>query len=258
MLGVEVIAARKVVVTTAVISMFRFSPGVDIAIGANSQSRVDASGVTRAIYNIGYATSSNSAEQVARAFLRDNSRQLAIGDDNTSLNLDKIDRIDGGSHLRFAQTYKGIPVHQGEVIVSMNTNNEVGMAINNYKNNINLALPTTRISALSAIAAVRVTLPPNAKLVGTLEEALLTIWQDERGEFHIVYRVRLTTENPSGDWEALVESRSGAILYIENRFANHSALVQGSGYAYLTDPLSAAHKRYGSPCFTDSIGADSD
>jgi len=51
MLGVEVVAIRKIVITTAVISMFRVAPGLDIAIAGN-ESRIDAAGVTRAMYNV--------------------------------------------------------------------------------------------------------------------------------------------------------------------------------------------------------------
>ena len=255
------VQTRKAVVTSVVASLFLL-PRVDThAVAADkAQRRVDASGVTRALYNVGYTKTGAAKEQLATSFLRENSEALLISDVNADLKKISTKTIDGSTHIRFMQLYRNIPVHQGEIIVSTTANNEVGMVLNNYKSNIQVPLTSNGISMQSAVAAVRANLPSNAKIIGKAEEAVLMVWQDSQEQYHIAYRVRVTTENPSGDWEAFVDANSGKILHIENRFVSQSNTVydQGSGYVYLTDPLSAAKRRYGAQGFTDNDDADSD
>ncbi len=80
-----------------------------------------------------------------------------------------------------------------------------------------LALPHCGISSASAVAAVRAALPPDAKPIGGQAEAIQMVWQDEHGKYYMTYRVRLTTQNPHGDWEAIVDANSGSILHIQNQ-----------------------------------------
>jgi zinc metalloprotease ZmpB len=133
------------------------------------------------------------------------------------------------------------------------------MLINNYCGNIHLTDTTRTVDATSATAIVHATLPAQARIIGTKENALLMVWQDDKNNSHLAYRVRLTTENPAGDWQAFVDAQHGDILHMENRFTNSGEVhVQGSGYVYLTDPLSAAKKRYGASGFVDNNDGDTD
>lgn len=254
MFRAEHIIARKTAFIVAA-SLFLWLPA---AASDSVQRRVDAAGVTRAMYNLSYAKTGTKETQLARSFLVENAEAFRISDVNSDLTVQQIRHVEGGSHIRLAQTYQGIPVHNGEIIVSTNGNGGVAMVINNYKSNLHLPLaPKNIITSGTAIASLRATFPGNARLIGKQPEAELMVWQDETSVYHYAYRVRLTTENPSGDWEAFVDVTNGKILQIENRFANASH-VQGSGYVYLTDPLSAAKKRYGSAGFVDNNDADSD
>ncbi len=257
MFEVNLFAVRRVVVTTAVIITYGLFVGLTASHAGQSQRRVDSTGTTRAMYDVGFRGNGSTLEQLAKSFLQAKGEELHLTDAISELTPSDVKTTRGSSHVRFQQTYEGIPVHQGELIVSIDANAHVGMVVNNFKNNISALLPSKRIGERAAMTAVRSSLPPEAHVIGNREETPLMVWQDNAGKYHIAYRVRVTTENPSGDWEAFVEASSGQVLSMENRFAN-SSHHQGSGNVYLTDPLSAAKKRYGAAGFIDNNDADSD
>ncbi|MBI5474566.1 MAG: T9SS type A sorting domain-containing protein [Ignavibacteriae bacterium] len=224
---------------------------------ASSERRVDSTGVTRAIYNARFSSTGTTPAHIADSFLRTNKDELQLSNEKSQLTITETKATRNASHVRYRQTYEGLPVHDGELIVSIDAHSHVSMVINNIKSNIRTLIPTKRIGDAAAWQVVRNTLPTDATVIGDRQTVPLMVWQDKAGEYHIAYRVRLTTENPSGDWEAFVDASSGKILSMENRFAN-SNRHQGSGNVYLTDPLSAAKKRYGAAGFTDNNDADSD
>ncbi len=82
------------------------------------------------------------------------------------------------------------------------------------------------------------------------------IFRSSSGADHLAYRVSMTNEDPLGDWQVFVDALNGEVLDVEDLFANEHR--QGSGYVYLSDPLSAARKLYGSAGFVDNNDADSD
>ncbi len=242
----------------SIVTFFLF--GVTNSVDAAEVTKhLDASGAVRAMYNIGFTQAGARGTELAKSFLRLHGNSLGITDVATEMQIVNDKSTEGGSHIRFNQTYQGIPVHQGEVVLSTTSRGEVGMLINNYRSRIRLSVASQRIGVTSAIAAVRAALPAQARRVGDRENVALVIWQDDASKYHLTYRVRFTTENPSGDWEAFVDAKSGSVLHIENRFANSGEVrVQGSGYVYLTDPLSAAKKRYGAVGFVDNNDGDTD
>ena len=221
-----------------------------------ASKRIDSSGVVRAWYNVAAPPMTGSPEDVARAFLQSHGEALNISSLTSSLHTDRVESVAGGWHVRFTQHYEGIPVFRGDVVVSGNQNNQVGMVINNFRGGIVLSStsPTLDLNAAMQRAARHLRL--KGKSIGKEDEASVMIYPTDSGEYHLAYRVTMTNEDPLGDWEVFVDALTGSILHVEDLFVMHSA--QGAGYVYLSDPLSVAHSMYNSPGFADNSDADSD
>lgn len=221
-----------------------------------SHKRVDRTGVTRAIYNIKAPAVGTTREQQAMSFLQSNAAELHLTNPSSSLRADNVQDVPGGSHVRLTQMFEGVPVFRGDVVVSMNGNDEITMVINNFKSNVRIVSLSPSILQQQAIETARRHIGINGRSVGKEDTAELMIFRAEDGVDHLAYRVSMTNEEPMGDWQVFVDATNGNVLSVEDLFVN--ARVQGSGYVYLSDPLSAARKLYNSAGFTDNNDADSD
>ncbi|MBM2841439.1 MAG: Por secretion system C-terminal sorting protein, partial [Bacteroidetes bacterium] len=195
-------------------------------------------------------------EQIARTFLQENSDAFQLFGSTSSLITDDVQTVLGNSHVRFIQTYEGIPVFRGDVVVSINTNNEVSMAINNSKSAIQIASTTPLVSEENALEIARRHVGIRGRTTGKPDGSELMIYRSENGTDHLAHRVSMTNEDPMGDWQVFVDALTGEVLSVEDLFANER--VQGSGYVYLSDPLSATRKMYNSPGFADNNDLDTD
>jgi hypothetical protein len=208
------------------------------------------------MYNVNSRSTGTSAEQIARTFLQANNEAFQLTNITTSLRTDAVQKISGGSHVRFAQTYNGVPVFRGDVVVSINDANEVSMVINNFRSAIQLPSTTPSLSEANAIQIASQHVGIKGRITGKPDYASLMIFRTDEGIDHLAYRVSMTNENPMGDWQVFVDAVTGEFLSIEDLFVYER--VQGSGYVYLSDPLSASRRLYNSPGFADNNDADSD
>jgi len=220
---------------------------------------VDSQGIVRALFNIITPSLDGAPEEIARQFLHQKKSALAIPD-TAALVTHMVQTTPSGSHVRFTQFYQGVPVYQGDVVVSVNEARQVGMVINNYKNGIGLGTTTPSLSGTDAINIVRRALRINGRSIGKEDAAELMVFQKEDGAYHLSWRVTATSEDPAGDWEVFVGAETGEILNIADQFVMHvdSIYVQGSAYVYNPDPLSKARRMYNSPGFADGNDATTD
>jgi zinc metalloprotease ZmpB len=218
--------------------------------------RVDGHGVVRAMYDVHANVSGTSAEQIACTFLQEQSDALQLSDIANSLRTDGVNILAGSSHVRFSQTYHGIPVFRGDVVVSINDAKEVNMVINNFKNAVRLSATTPSLSEFDAIQMARQRVGIKGRTTGKSDRAALMVYRSDNGADHLAYQVSMTNEDPMGDWQVFVDATTGEILSMEDLFADEC--VQGSGFVYSSDPLSAARRLYNSNGFADNNDADSD
>jgi hypothetical protein len=218
--------------------------------------RVDASGTVRAMYNLTASAAGTTPEEIARTFLQTNRDAFHISNETASLRTDEVRSIPGGSHVRFTQSFSGIPVFRGDIIVSINGNNQVTMVVNNSKGAVHPPSTTPSLSEGDALSLARQHVGIKGRTTGKPDAAELMIFRASDGADHLAYRISMTNEDPMGDWQVFVDALGGQILDVEDLFANEH--VQGSGYVYLSDPLSASRKMYGSSGFVDNNDADSD
>jgi zinc metalloprotease ZmpB len=221
--------------------------------------KVGAQGTTRALFNLSVATSETNAERAARSFLGLHKSALALEDATTNLVTDDLTTVPGGTHVRLHQTYCGLPVYGADVTVSVNSRNQVTMVMNNARGEIE-APTTPSIAPSEAIAIAQNHLRTSSNSIGRNDSATLVIFADAQGANHLSYQVSMTREVPAGDWEIIIDALSGEVLQARDCFVNYddNQRVNGAGYVYLSDPLSAAHKIYGTAGFVDNNDRNSD
>ncbi len=221
--------------------------------------KMDEKGVPRAMYNLSVTTSQRTPELAARSFVIANQQKLQISNAAADLAVQNVLTAPGGSHVRFTQNFCGIPVYGADVVVSLNAGNQVTMVVNNARADVE-APTTPAFAAGKAVAIAQNYLQAGAQPTGQDDAAALVIFADAQGAYHLAYRVTMTREHPAGDWEILVDAQSGTVLQSRDMFVNYDEgqRVNGHGYVYLTDPLSAAHQKYGAPGFIDDNDRDTD
>jgi zinc metalloprotease ZmpB len=225
----------------------------------SATTKTDQSGTPRSLYAVNSRRFPGTPEQAAKAFLQEHKSLMKTQGAAGTLTTERILTVPGGSHVRFSQMYNGIPVYHGDVVVSLNDANEVGMVVNNARNTIALVSTIPSFPAARAITIARQDLQSTGRSIGRPEEATLMVYQTPDGIDHLVYRVAMALEEPAGDWEIIVDAVSGTVLRREDRFVRHTAdRAEGLGYVYLLNPLSAARQTYGAPGFVDANNADSD
>jgi zinc metalloprotease ZmpB len=224
---------------------------------ATARVRYDAEGRIRALYNINFSSNHSAPEAAARSCIDALLLPLTSSDSLPHLETDAIRPVPGGSHVRFRQTYRGIPVYHGEMVASLNTRGEVVMIVDNTQQGIHIDDVTPSVTPAAALDISRNHLRITGSPVGKEDEAALIIYMTPDGA-RLAYRVLMTYENPAGDWELFVEAHTGEVLSIHDRFVMHAAPSSGSGYVYLSDPVSRARSRYNSTGFVDNDDLDSD
>jgi len=222
--------------------------------------RIDARDTPRALYNLSYGKPGSSTEQVARAFIQENAALLHIGGMASALHTESMQTVPGGSHIRFSQVYGGVPVYGADIVVSTNERNEIGMVINNFKNDISLASTTPSITPQEALRIASRSIQKKGKAIGKEDEARLMVYNADNGKYHLAYRVSMTTEDPAGDWDIFVDATTGTVLHTQDIFVMRASAFRPpvTGYVYLPDPLAPSSHRYNDPGFTDNNDADSD
>ena len=220
------------------------------------RARIDGHGTVRAMYNINFQSRESSPERAAREYLLGMTGAFRINSPGTSLRTDDVQQIISGSHVRFTQTYQDIPVFRGDIVVSLDAANSVTMVVNNFKESVHIPSIIPFLSDVAAVQLAHNRVSIKGRTTGQPDRSSLMIYRTESGVDHLAYQILMSNEDPLGDWQVFIDANTGDVLSIEDLFADER--VQGSGYVFLSDPLSDARKIYNSPGFTDNNDADSD
>jgi hypothetical protein len=168
--------------------------------------------------------------------------------------------VPGGSHVRFLQRHRGIEVHRGEIVLSMNRRGALTMVSDAHIAGVSVERIDPALSPADAIRLASASLQASPRAIGAPDRADLVIARGSDGRDRLAFRVWMTREDPPGDWQVLLDARSGDIISTEDRFVHHHAGLHadGVGLAYRSDPLSAARAVYGATGFVDGDDADTD
>ena len=113
--------------------------------------------------------------------------------------------------VRFEQTYRGVPVYRAETTVSMNRASEISFVMNGYKHGVSLpdVTPTVAVGGRAG-EGDRSAWGCGARC--TFDRTDLVVYHG-KGASRLAHRLRMVPRlQPIGDWEALVDAKTGELL----------------------------------------------
>jgi len=191
---------------------------------------------------------SGSAEQAARTYLSSRAQDFGIVNAEQGLLLEGVRKAPGGTHVTFRQAIGGVPVWRAEVVVSLDSSEQLVRAVSCSYDPLLPGSGMITVPALTeaqamdrALAAVGIS--DHQDWMG---DPTIGLWivrdHDVAGSpGHLAWRVTLPVQEPMGDWVVCVDAGTGAIV----RLVDQELFVDGSGYAFDPDPLTTAEVNYG-------------
>ncbi|MDH4070060.1 MAG: hypothetical protein OEV30_06520, partial [Ignavibacteria bacterium] len=243
----------------------RVASAVLISAFAVTASFAGPTGIGRAVLErpsdtvkeVRWQSDSHSAIQTAVNYLAEEA--APAGRSHTEFIVTGTEAVPGGVHVRLRSTYSGIPIFRSSTVISINDRNQVTMVARGKTAEAGEP-PANLIPAFDAREAqviARNHLNPAGAVINETADAELVIYTEESGVSSLAYRTSIVCENPMGDWEILIDAGSGELILMEDRFVQFGR-TNGSGYAFLPDPVSKARGFYGEKGFEDNNDATSD
>lgn len=196
---------------------------------------------------------SGTIEDAAISYLLENGREYGINPNSVeNLKTIKVIETPATEHIRFRQTYRGIPVFGGEVVITRRKSDQmITFVSTRYYKNIHIDNINPVISRSQAYATSKSKLPI-LKVISYIEPELM-IYPKDGGI--LVWHVQIPSDNPVGDWEFFVNARTGEIVFMRDQ----SKYTDGQGLVFNPDPLTTSHHYYGdSPEWQDNNDMDND
>lgn len=174
---------------------------------------------------------SGSPSDIAQACLADLSEPLGITRDLS--NLVEIDRFEwaGFQHVRFQQTYEGIPVYGAELLVAIDPNDEVKTVTSDVDPALTLPAEKTVISKREAIQTALADLGDRVRLDGRIVSEVV-LYPTLNG-YARCYHLLIPAAEPLGDWRYFIDVENGNIVDSANVMCFYHA---GRGFVYLQNP----------------------
>src|SRR6218665_182200 len=203
-------------------------------------------------------------ENAAKNWIKDHTAELKIKDFHT-FKLNFVKKSLSGETLRFQQTVNNTPVFESEIVVHFSPQKEVTHVSDSYDANVQNIDTKPSLSAESAIAIANGALNVTGKIY---EQQCKLFVYNKLEATKLVYRVVTASELKSGDWETIVDAKTGAVLSIKDiAFYHHdkghkhenenkdkisqaktteaAAFVSGTAMIFNPDPLSVNQVAYG-------------
>ena len=212
-----------------------------------------------------------SYEAMARQALEQAAPQVGLRR-GAATGLEKTYEFTGqaGTVVRFRQTVQGVPVWGAETVVNLDRQDRAQLVINAVRDDVAIADVTPAVSAAAARQAAFDYLGVSGEL--RADETRLMVWPADDGA-RLAYQVRVAAAEPMGDWEAIVDARTGALVRVADRSVFHggggerpTALptvetsplyrVDATGMIFDPNPLTRAGVAYGGG-YRDNNDADS-
>lgn len=202
----------------------------------------------------------SALEGNAKRWISQNSEQLGIQPDS-EMKLNFVRKSHSGETLRFQQMINNVPVFQSEIVVHFNPKGEITYTSDSYNRNATQIDTNPSISANDALQKARTASQPQGEI--TFEDNKLVIYTLENGEPKLVYRVLINSSENPGNWETIIDAKSGAVLSVKDIAYYHkdhkhdngdpknsdksemNTFEEGTGYIFNPDPLSQTGSNYG-------------
>ena len=221
--------------------------------------RVEASGgVVRSQFFIGARVKPDAPERMAREYISKATRELGMSDGLDKLELLRVESGIGTTHVRFRQTWRGLPVYRAQVVVSLAADEpEVRAVTSDYQPGIDLPDIMPSVTSLDATGRARARIGAALADAPDSEHELMVFARG--GTAWLVWRVAMAASDPLGDWEVLVDAKTGGIVQVRDLLCRSTNVVgaPGLGFAFNPDPITTAGVPYGTPGYADNGNADS-
>jgi Zn-dependent metalloprotease len=214
---------------------------------AQTCARVEKANGTLPTYLLNCGSAPQAADSVssARALLAANAAWLGLRSDLSDLPLLVQKESLGATHVRFQQTYGGLPVWLAEVAVHISHSGEIQLVQSSYQPKLDLnTQPTLTSEQAVTAAAAAIKLARGERGAPT---AQLLIFPVEKAGARLAWHVFMPTLDPLGDWHVFVDAQNGAVL---DQF---SGIAFDSGSVYDPNAVQAS----GNPTLTDNNNANS-
>ncbi len=215
-----------------------------------------ATGAPLALYRVGHRVAPASPEEMAAQYLRESAGTLALkAADLGDLEHRMTWTSPAGHTVRFRQTVDAgengaVPVYGAEIAVTVNHRSTVTFVMNGYKPDVDLASAVPAVPLRDAQRAAWAHLGVVGKLS---HQSSRLVAYHQGGVTRLAWEIRMVpAASPVGDWEVLVDARSGEIFKVADR----ALYVDGDGDVFDPDPLSSAGAEYGDPGYVDGNDAD--
>ena len=208
-----------------------------------------AAEVPRDLGHLRVPVTGSTLEAMARDFLDRRVTSFGVaGAENLKLRATRQSRA--VDVVRFRQEVSGIPVYGADIAVALNHQSEVIHVSNSLRPIIGTPELAPRVTAATARTSALGLLGISGEL--TLDRQQLVIFPGAE-QAKLAWWVELIPYGaPNGDWHVLVDAVNGELLRLEDTAFD----FDGSGSAFLPDPLSSAGVTYGTSGYTDGSDAD--
>lgn len=150
--------------------------------------------------------------ELARRHLEGHYKGLGLkAQDLSNLKLEGIQESPGGYHVRFGQTYRGLPVEGGRMAVHLDRAYKVVMVKNRYVPNVRVELKE-KIKRTDAILIARNRPKPPFVLRGEIRSQKVVFPHENR--HYLAWKVSIPASRPMGDWVFFIDAMEGKVLKV--------------------------------------------
>lgn len=205
-------------------------------------------------------------ERAARNYITSQEKQLEIQSfHDFKLRFNR--KGPSGETLRFQQMVKGVPVFESEIVVHFDTKGTITYSSDSYDKTVADIDVAPQFDEKRAVEISDNALKIEGAGAVTWQECKLYV-HNKLGKTTLVYRVTTAAENLKGQWEAIIDAKTGSMLSLkdvayyahsnkdkdkkkkkEKQFgkslANTAQSVTGTALIFNPDPLSVAGVAYG-------------
>jgi fungalysin/thermolysin propeptide/fungalysin metallopeptidase (M36) len=189
--------------------------------------------------------SAAAPRDIATLFLSENADLFGMRSGLADLRLARVKESPGGRHLRFQQTYRGLPVFDRGAGVHVSRDGRVVLVHNDYVPAIDISVEPGRSAAEAVRALARDTTPELGIFAGPVPGG------PERVAPRLAYRLTLRTDSPFGVVESILDARTGAVL--RSRSLVQDSHITGRGQVFDPNPVNTL----GDTTLRDNGNADS-
>jgi len=203
--------AREVVLTEALGSLYG---GRWTVFSRNLQTRSPHMVYGKSLPLGGPLRTPSQVENLARQVMRDNPG--VFSGKGADLKFVKAPHAAGKWAAHFQQTYKGIDVWQGKALVVFSEEGRLILLGSDIYPDIDLDVqPRLDQAMVELVARESVPFQPDVDFVkGRTDLLILPVpVSPDKVEYHLVYRVRVRTSEPLGEWVTHVDAHDGTVLW---------------------------------------------